>query len=211
MKRGLIVFDFDGVLVDSFDTLYPLIRDTVKHVGLSLAPNQYRDLFIGNVHQGLKDLIKNDKKYKAAMGFRSSNYDKYYNNKRRKARLFPGTIEFLREIGKNYVLTVASSSREDNIKNLLDENSIQNLFSLILADSATGKEGMIKEILDKFNTKPGEIIMITDTVGDIKVAKKCGLKTIAVTWGFHSRTMLRTARPNFIVSTLEELSKILTN
>ena len=207
--KKVIIFDFDGVLADSFDTFYPLLRDTMKRIGLSLTSSQYRDLFIGNVHQGLKNFIGDDNKYEAAMEFRNSNYDKYYYDKRRKAKLFPGAARFLKEISKNYVLTVASSGREDNIKNLLEENNIKNLFSLILANSAISKEGMINEISNKFNTEPRETIMITDTVGDVKIAKKLCLKTIAVTWGFHNSAMLKNSKPHKLVRNFNELHNLL--
>ncbi len=76
--KGLIIFDFDGVLADSFNTFYPLLRDAMKDAGLSLTPDQYRNLFMGNVHQGIKEFVGDDKKYRTAMEFRNSNYDKYY-------------------------------------------------------------------------------------------------------------------------------------
>lgn len=210
MIGKLIIFDFDGVLADSFDTFFPLIRDAMKNVNIDLTENQYRDLFIGNVHKGFRDLIKDNEKYSAFLEFRKTNYDKYYYGKN-KVKLFPGTVDFVKKVGKKHILAVASSGKQDNIEGLLEENGVRNLFGLVLADTATTKEGMIKKILNEFRSEPKNAVMITDTVGDIKAAKKCGLKTVAVTWGFHSRTMLRTARPNFIVSTLEELSKILIN
>ncbi len=206
-KIKLIIFDFDGVLADSFDTFYPLMRDVMKHVGLSLSPDQYRDFFIGNVHQSIKELINNDQKYSVAMEFRNSNYDKYYYDKRHRAKLFPGAIKFLKEIGKNYILTIASSGREDNIKNLLEENGVKDLFSIILANSSTTKESMIKEILNKHKSNPKNTVMITDTVGDLKVAKKLGLKTIAVTWGFHSEKILKSEKPDYIANNFKTLYK----
>lgn len=209
VKKYLIIFDFDGVLADSFDMFYPLIRDSMKHVDLSLTPDQYRDFFIGNVHQGIKNFIGNDKKHEIAMEFRNSNYDKYYYDKDHKAKLFPGAIKFLKEISKNYVLTIASSGRMGNIKNLLEENGVKNLFSIILANSATSKEGMIKEILDKFYKKTEASVMVTDTVGDIVTAKKSGLKTIAVIWGFHSKERLSTAKPNEVAENFQKLELIL--
>ncbi len=205
MKKDLIIFDFDGVLADSFDTFYPLIRDGVAHVGLSLTPDQYRNLFTSNVHQGFRDFIKDDKKYMAFLEFRSSNYDKYYN-----AKLFPGVLKFLKTIGKSNVLTIASSGRQKNIINLLKKNNIRNLFSLIIANGALSKVEMIKDILDKFPASLEKTFFITDTIGDIKVAKKCGLKTIAVTWGFHSEKMLKSANPDFIAKSFKEIQKILS-
>ncbi len=207
--KSLIIFDFDGVLADSFNTFYPLLRDAMKHAGLSLTPDQYRNLFMGNVHQGIKEFTKDDKKYETAMEFRNSNYDKYYYDKRLKVKLFPEAVKFLKEVSKSYILTVASSGRENNIKNLLEESGVKELFGAILANAETSKEGMLKELLSKFNAEPKKSVLITDTVGDIKVAKKCGLKTIAVTWGFHSEEVLGSAKPDFMAKSFKEIQKIL--
>ncbi len=207
--KKIIIFDFDGVLADSFNTFYPLLRDAMKSAGLSLTKNQYRNLFTGNVHQGFKDFTNDERKYEAAMKFRSSNYDKYYYDEHRKVKLFPGAIKFLKKTGKNYLLAIASSGREDNIKDLLEVGGVKNLFSLILANSATSKAGMIKEILYKLGGKAEASIMITDTVGDILTAKKSGLKTIAVTWGFHSEQVLLGAHPDYIAKNFNNLAEVI--
>lgn len=208
-KKNIIIFDFDGVLADSFKTFYPLLRDSMNRAGLSLSQNQYRDFFIGNVHQSIKDFTKTQKRYLTVMNFRSSNYDEYYNNKLHKAKLFPKALKFLKNLSKDYILTIASSGQEDNIKNLLERNNLKNLFNLILANSATSKAGMIKKIINKFKTTPQKTIMITDTVGDLRVAKKIGLKTIAVTWGFHSAKKLELANPNHLATSFKMLYKII--
>lgn len=210
-KIGLLIFDFDGVLADSFDTFYPLMHNVMKHIGLSLTPNQYRDFFIDNVHQSIKNFINDENKYASAMKFRNSNYNKYYNEKSHRAKLFSGTTKFLEEISKDYVLTIASSGRIDNIKKLLEENGVINLFSEILANTAVSKEGMLKKIMDKFMAVPEKTIMITDTVGDLMVAKETRLKTAAVTWGFHSHKLLKSANPDFLVSDFKELRNVLMN
>lgn len=204
-KTKLIIFDFDGVLADSFDNFYLFIRDAMKHVGLFLAPDEYRNFFIGNVHQGFIDFINDKKKYSAFSKFRKSNYDKYYT-----AKLFPGASEVLRALEKKYILTIASSGQQSNIISLLKKNSIRNLFGLILADSKTTKENMVREILDKYKEVTQDAVMITDTCGDVSMAKKLGLKTIAVTWGFHSRSTLVKARANKIANNFKSLEKFLS-
>ncbi len=206
-KIKLIIFDFDGVLADSFDTFYPLIRDGMSHVGLSLSPSQYRDFFIGNVHQGFKDFIKNENKHASFLKFRSSNYDKYYYDKRHKAKFFPEVLNFLKKINKTNILTIASSGRQKNVISLLKKNHVRNLFPLVIANGSINKSGMIKKILNKFNKKAEESVMVTDTVGDLKVAKKMGLKTIAVTWGFHSAKILKSEKPDYLVNNFEMLYK----
>src|SRR3989344_9668012 len=112
-----LIFDFDGVLADSFETFYPLLRDSMAHIGFKLNPNQYRDFFIGNVHQSLKDFVNDEKRYLDMMEFRKNNYDKYYYDPDNKAELFSGATEFLKKIDKKYTLAVASSGRQSNIEN----------------------------------------------------------------------------------------------
>jgi len=207
--KKLIIFDFDGVLADSFDYFYSLIRSGMRHIGLSFSKEQYRELFIGNVHQGFKNFINDDKKYQDFSEFRKANYDKYYYDEEKGIKLFPETPAFLKKIGKKYLLAIASSGKQVNIKNLLKESGDENLFNLILADSSHSKKGMIKEILNKLKIDPGQAFFVTDTVGDIKVAKECGLKTIAVTWGFHPLNILKTTKPNRVAKNLEELQTLL--
>lgn len=208
-NKNLIIFDFDGVLADSFDTFYPLIRDGMKQIGLPFTEQHYRNFFVGNVHQGFKDFIKDERKYLIFKEFRSANYDGYYYDKKHGAKLFPGASNFIKKLSKKYTLAIASSGKKDNIENLLKENGIVDLFGSILADFSHSKEKMIVELLNKFRTKPEETVFITDTVGDIKVAKKCGLRTVAVTWGFHPRQLLLTAHPGYVATDFSHLTKIL--
>ena len=201
--KKLLIFDFDGVLADSFDSFYPLIKDSMASIGLSLTQDQYRKFYLGNVRQGFKDFINNDIKYQTFSKFRADNYDKYY-----KAALFPGTQDFIRKVAVNNILTIASSGRQKNIIGLLEKNRVRELFSMILATSDNTKENVIREILNKFDVKGG-CTMITDTVGDVKIAKELGLKTIAVTWGFHSKQLLREVRPDHMANNFEHLAGII--
>ena len=197
--KNLLIFDFDGVLADSFDVFYHLLRDSMNEIGLPLTQDQYRSFFIGNVHQSVKDYINDERKYFLFMKFRNDNYDKYYFDKNNKVTFFPGAAEFLKKIGNRHILTIASSGRQKNI---------MELFSMILATSDTTKENMIGEILNKFDPE-SSCAMITDTVGDVKIAKELGLKTIAVTWGFHSEQLLQEVRPDHMANNFEHLAGII--
>lgn len=201
-KIKLIIFDFDGVLADSFDCFLPLIRASMKHIGFSLTRNQYRDFFMGDVHQGFMDFINNKRKYSTFSKFRKENFNKYY-----KPCLFTGAVEILKELKKNYILTIASSGKRTNIVNLLKKNKISNLFDIILATTEYTKENMIREILRKSKMNPEQAVMITDTAGDLKVAKKSELKTVAVTWGFHSAKILKSEKPDYLANSFKMLYK----
>ena len=206
MKKGLLIFDFDGVLADTFDTFYPLIRDSMSSIGFKLGPNQYKELFIGNVHSGYRDFIKNDKKLAAFLKTRKTNYDRYYYDTKTKAKLFYETGKFIKKAAKKHRLTIASSGYTENVKTLL--GNYVSYFGLILANSDP-KENMIKKILNKFKASARKTIFVTDTVGDIKAAKKMKLKTIAVSWGFQNAKFLKKYSPNKVVKSFKELEKAL--
>lgn len=202
-KIKLIIFDLDGVLADSFSCFYPLIRDGMASVGISISENQYKNLFKENIHKALENFINNSKQHLAFVKFRSEHYDQYYRT--HYPKLFPGTIKTLDNLKKHYFLSIASSGKIDNIQGLLKKNGIYDLFDAVLATSDHTKEKMIMKILAEFKVRPKETIMITDTTGDINIAKKVGLKTIAVSWGFHGLDLLLESKPDCIANNFREL------
>lgn len=201
MGVKLLIFDFDGVIADSFGCFYPMIRDGMASVGISISEEEYRNLFLQNVHRGFKDFINDDTKYRKFLDYRKKHYTDYY-----KPDIFHGAAGFLKKIRENnYKTAICSSGQREVVLKTLNINKIKKCFDMILVTNEYTKENMIKEILGKFKVKPKETIMITDTIGDIKIAKKMGLKNIAVTWGFHSKKILKSAKPDFMADTFEEL------
>src|SRR3989344_8522954 len=149
-KKEVVIFDFDGVLADSFSYFYSLIRDSMAEISLPFSPEQYRRLFTGNIHQGFKNYIKDETKLKKFLNFRKNNYNRYYFDKQKGVKLFPGCNLVLKRLSKKYVLTIASSGYTSNINKLLENNDAKIFFNLILAGTATTKEGMFKKIIKNY-------------------------------------------------------------
>ena len=205
-KRGLLIFDFDGVLADSFDTFYSLNKGSMKAVGVKLTKSAFKNLFNGNIHAGLKSLIKDKNSYKKFLSIRDERYSTYYPGE---VNLFKGAVGLIKKLKTKYCLCIASSSLESAINFLLKKGGVNSCFVLVKGGQHYSKKDILNEILIKTKLKPQNAIMITDTIGDIKVSKKVGLKTIAVTWGFHSAKMLKLSEPNFIVNNFNELTNYL--
>src|SRR5262245_43034419 len=106
--RSLLILDFDGVLADTFDTFYPMIKEGMGRIGISLTLKQYRDLFWDNFHKKLEAFIDDEYKLDTFLNFRRKNYDKYYYSKNGGAKLFPEASKFIRESKKKYIMTIAS-------------------------------------------------------------------------------------------------------
>lgn len=200
MTIKTIIFDFDGVLADSFKHVYALNKDSMAEVGIKLSEEQYRKFFVGNIHSGFREFIKDDALFEKFSELRQQNFGKYYSA----VKLFPETAEFINKIKRKFILAVASSGERNWIVKLLNDGHLYQHFHLISAGKDK-KEKMINSIAKSLKCNFQKMIFISDTCGDLTLAKKLGLKTVGVSWGFHSPKTLHSAKSDFLAEDFNEL------
>src|SRR4030043_737109 len=125
-----IIFDFDGVIADTFDLSVKICREN----GKKLTRKQYRDHHNGNVYK------------EPVVIFTEEDSEKFYQRRREMAsaeHLFPLANQ-IRELARKYKLVVLSSSREEIMHMYLSLGGIDNYFERIL-----GKETH-KSKIEKF-------------------------------------------------------------
>ena len=71
------------------------------------------------------------------------------------------------------------------------------------------KSEAIGNLLKRNNFKKEETVLIGDSNHEIEAGEQAGIKTIAVTWGFHSEKRLKELDPDYLVHNVKELEKIL--
>ncbi len=198
-----VIFDFDGVIADSFQALVRLNVDAMADIGAPFSPDDYRNLFDGNVHGGFRSLIPDDDRYGRFCAFKKKNRRAYYGL----VEIFPGMTELLTGLAGRTPLAIVSSTEAIFIEEILGRYGIAGLFHRIIGDEAHSKEDGLRVLSEAFG---GPGIMVSDTVGDIVLARSLGFQTIAVAWGFHSANRLTSAHPDRIVATSAELARHLT-
>lgn len=67
----------------------------------------------------------------------------------------------------------------------------------------------IRHITERSGMQGNGTFYIGDTVGDILEAKQAGVKTVAVTWGWHTKEQLSVANPDSLIDSPEELLEII--
>ena len=70
------------------------------------------------------------------------------------------------------------------------------------------KKDKILYAINKYQIAPEEIFYIGDTTGDIKEGKQAGVKTIGVTWGWHSKEKMAAAQPDYLFDKPEDLLQL---
>lgn len=196
-NKKLIIFDFDGVIADSFQTIYSVVRDAFLSVGISLSEQGYRDFFLTNPKLAEKKLTKNEEKFDKVQKFIHENAPKKYHD----VKIFPEIQKTIPCLAQNAHLAIVSSSQTDIIKQKLKEYNLEKYFTKILgADKEVSKIKKINEIIQHALLPKSSIYFVSDTVGDIREGKKIGIKTIAATWGFHDKKTILRAKPDIVAS-----------
>lgn len=208
MEKGVIIFDFDGVLADSFGTLYKINALAFKALGEELTKGQYRNFFISDFNDGIKKLCGNEKNYEELMNFRKKIKEKYYGA----VKLFPHTKPLILRLKKQgFNLGIISITSEELVKMLLDKFGLADCFDFILSSAGASKTEMLRRAIRSNGYKINKSYFIADTFNDICYGKKAGLKTIAVLWGFHAKELLLKSRPDFILKNYKEIFSIIND
>ncbi len=204
-ERNLLLFDFDGVLADSLDLYAEAVARCLLRIGTPIVKNRedYLALFEGNFYESMAakgvDLAAFAGAAKEILP--GLDYDAM--------KPFDGLIPVLEALRKENLLVVISSNGFRTISRMLDLFGFDRFFEGILgSDFLFSKKEKIAHALAKFGIDRRRTFYIGDTTGDILEAREAGVRTVAVTWGWHSREKLVAARPDFLVDKPEDLLQV---
>ena len=204
-ERNLFLFDFDGVLADSLDLYSEAVARCLLRIGTPIVKNRedYLALFEGNFYESMAakgvDLV-------AFAGAAQEilpgiDYDAM--------KPFDGLIPVLEALQKDHLLAVISSNGFRTISRMLERFGFDRFFQDILgSDFLFSKKDKIAHALSKYGIDRKRTFYIGDTTGDILEAREAGVRTVAVTWGWHSREKLAAVHPDFLVDKPEDLLRM---
>lgn len=194
-----LIFDFNGTISDSLDTSVEILNNFLKKKKVLITKEEIR--LFGLKYLAKKNNLSNLSIYILLLRSRIE-ISRYMN----KLSIFPKMAGVIKELSKNNTLGIISSNSKDNIKVFLDKYGLLNYFSFICDETNWfGKDKKIIKILREKNLNKFETFYIGDEGRDIEAAKKAGVKSVAVTWGFDSKENLKLLKPDFIVNTPIEL------
>ncbi len=198
----LLLFDFDGVLVDSLDVYEKTVTDCLQQIGqpLTRGREEFLELFEGNFYESLVQKGVDMEKFTAA----SVNILSKINYAEMKP--FDAIRPVLRELAKNHPLIVISSNDTPTIAEALRLYDFNGIFQEILgSDFMFSKKDKILHVIKKYDITLPDIYYIGDTTGDIKEGKQAGVKTVGVTWGWHSKEKMSAVYPDYLFDHPEDL------
>lgn len=212
MKYPLIVFDWDGTIIDSPRAIAECIREAAREAGLRVPTHEQASHVIG---LGLQDSLRMavpDLPPERTMEFVGL-YRKQFLAREDAMPLFPGMAQLLAALKAKHSLAIATGKSRRGLDRALEATGLNALFAASrCADETHPKPhpAMLQELMAEFAMAPGQVLMIGDTSHDLDMARAAGVDAIAVTYGAHPEAGLRSCGPKDCVGSVAELKAWLT-
>lgn len=206
-----IVFDLDGTLTKSDDTIVDTTVFTLQEMGLfkpfnenilrGMIGHHFREIF-NEINISVPDMEEFITVFKG-------NYFKFIE----KTELYPGVTEFLRKISDTDInMGLLTTKGQDQAEKILHHFSIYEFFDIIVGrvpgmPIKPAPDPLLK-IAEAFQVDISDTIMVGDTEMDVMCAKNAGAVSWAVTYGYREANTLLELKPDKLVDSFYEIDSL---
>jgi phosphoglycolate phosphatase len=200
-----LIFDFDGTIADSYPLIWEIVDELLVANKLAkLTAKARKDI----QNQGPREIIQKYHLPLIKLPFLLAKGKKMMNEKIKNISPIAGIGPMLKKLQQRGVkLGIVSSNSSASIQFFLKNNQLE-FFDFIKTSSLFGKGNVLKKTLHQYKLDLNNTIYIGDEVRDIEVCQNIGLKIISVTWGFNTKSKLKTQKPDYLIDKPEEILKI---
>ncbi len=194
MRYELLVFDWDGTLMDSVAKIVACTQAAARDLGLYVPEYDEAKQIIGlGLHEAMAKLFNitdEDEVQKVAAQYRHH----FLGDEPTPEVMFEGAEALLRELeSQGYMMAVATGKSRRGLDHVLDKTDLRDIFHVTrCADEAFSKPHpqMLHEIMDFVGVDSAKALMIGDTEYDMQMAVNARTDALGVTYGVHGRQHL---------------------
>jgi phosphoglycolate phosphatase len=207
VKYPLIVFDWDGTLIDSAATIVECIQQASRDMGLEVPERSRASHVIGlGLHDSLRLAVPTlgAERYSEFVAL----YRSHFLEREDAMQLFPGIEELVKELHRGHLLAIATGKSRRGLDRALDASKLRPYFAASrCADETNPKPhpAMLHEIMQELSMNSDQVLMVGDTSHDLEMAREAGVDALAVTYGAHPKEGLISCRPRGCVASVDEL------
>lgn len=207
-RFDLIIFDWDGTLMDSAAAIVAAIQAASCDLGLAPPSDESARHIIGlGLHDALQGVLPDldPSQYPLV----AERYRHHYLARDHELQLFVGAFELIRVLNDaGFMLAVATGKSRVGLDRALAGSGLKDYFHASrCADECHSKPHpqMIHELIDEFGVAPESVLMIGDTTHDLLMARNASVAALAVAYGAHPRAVLEAEAPLLCASNIAEV------
>ncbi len=217
MLRGirLVIYDLDGTLIDSTEAIVETFNTILRDEGLPTPEPGVIESLIGEPMPNILKRILPPERQGQVQRFWDAYIPVYARISPQKTRILPGVTETLTDFQhRGLKQTIATQKKGAVATRVLRELDLLKQLDLILGidDVAHPKPApdIIELTLKHMGVGPEEAVFVDDTTVGLEAGKNAGVHTVGVTTGPHDRKKLETLEPDYVISGLAELRRIIS-
>lgn len=208
-KYKLVIFDWDGTLMDSVNRIVSCLSTSADLCGLP--KHGFDDLkqVIGLSLEKCFEHLYSEQSSALFQQWAEHYKAQFITHDMTPSTLYNGVLPVLSWLQQqNKQIAVATGKSRNGLDRVLQESEMSHWFSTTrCADETRSKPDplMLNEILSELNIEAHEAVMVGDTSHDMKLANNAGVDVIGITWGVHSAEILSQYRPVAVIDSIVEL------
>jgi phosphoglycolate phosphatase len=200
----LLVFDYDGVLADTFADMLKFAQESCDELGVThtVLPSDLRDLEVMSFTTfGRACGVREELTWEFARRCTQK-----FAEKETPPAIFDGLAEVIRGLTENNILVIVTGNTTGNVNTFLVHHSLQDCFRMVYGvDIPASKARKIQMAQERFETGSESVYFVGDSLSDLHAAREAGVKSVAVGWGHQSLDMLVRGGSDAIVHSPAEL------
>ncbi|GAA4492562.1 HAD-IA family hydrolase [Pseudaeromonas paramecii] len=210
MRRfELVIFDWDGTLMDSVGRIVSSMQSAAIQVGRAVPEaDAVRNIVGLSLQEALPRLFGplDELGYQQLL---QAYRQQYVHDDPTPTPLFTGVASTLHQLAeRGHLLAVATGKARAGLDRVLAETGFSQLFHASRgADEARSKPDpmMLEQLLAQLNVPLEQAVMVGDSCYDMEMAANLGMARIGVDWGVHAAPILKRFTPLAVISSMDEL------
>jgi len=204
-----VIFDFDGTIVDSKYLTVGIINGLAEKYNFQSIKKEEQEYFRS---LSIVERMKAIQLPVYLIPLVAAELNLKYRQSVNSLQLVRGIDKVIGELkGRGLKLSIMSSNSFNNINALFKKEGITAFDNIYTSKNIFGKDIGINIFLNRNKLKNDEVAYIGDECRDIVACKKNNVKVIAVAWGYDSTERLAKEKPDYIVRTPSEITKIINS
>ncbi|WP_305908285.1 HAD-IIIA family hydrolase [Methylomarinum sp. Ch1-1] len=201
MKKqfDLIIFDWDGTLVDSIDWIVRCLQNAARECGRNAPEAQAAREIIGlSIERAMAELFPGIDARTQEQLIRVYS-QQFFSKKIGRDDLFDGVYQMLEQFKRaGYRLAVATGKKNAGLMDAMSATGVIDFFDTTRSADQTASKPhplMIDQIIEEMNVGKDRVVMVGDSVHDLQMASNAGVAAIAVECGAHRAEVLKQYDP----------------
>ena len=209
--KTLIIFDWDGTLMDSIGLIVESMHIAGEAHGFRTTDQAVKDIIGLSLMHGIEILYPQASDTQK-LAIQQSYADYYIPNSHRTPFFMPIDDMLLTLKQQDKQLAVATGKKRKGLDRVLEASASHHYFTITRCADESGSKPdpqMLRDILDYTKQSISQAVFIGDSIYDIQMANRLGMTSIAVNYGTASSSELAAEQPTYQVDTPQELVALL--